>query len=813
MGSLSPVVAHGPLVWQLVLVLFAAGGLTLAWLLPRSALRRRSTRVREALGAPEKSLDASARNKGVVLVGTVRKPDDAPADGTPLVAATLAPQGMELAEEPSKKALTAVLSGAPLVIEVDGQRVFVEGAPQILVGSQETGQAIAPKSVRLTLWELASELRAMKNSPFAVRTVSEGDRVRVAGVLRHEPDATTPQTYRSGSGAYFLASSEGDGASGFVPVVYEGSPKPLARSRIAVAAQTLAGPACAIALLGAVGEISIRAATSSETASAVASLTPFRRADGLAALRAHVDLREHATEATLARAAEIDRVRGYCGTASDDYMLANRPAKAAEIALGCGDPFRAARAYFVDGELDKASASFMKARRLDPKLPPSISEVTAYLVSDKADEAATAAHALLGSWDGPRGTREQLQCVVDALDERAGGTHPQGALDRHAEEEGTRLHCNLLLVELRGSALRKIAFQKMRYVYEAPLRPLWTALLGDDLKDTAYGYDTSPRGTGIGAVDLFTSPKQVVFQIPQAVSVEAFRDSATRTSRPALAAMASFGMRRAALRSFLGDEAGAIAALDELDAKLTPFGHRSYTDEQQREWENRTWRIANDDYEKYQRLLEAEEARMRKTYDPEKDGAERVAEGFLKASRATRATVLLRAGKTTEAKALTVDTKALNSDPPNQDALFRLFLEARSSHDPRAQENLARGDGRESNRKLWLAAQTGDGKALVARLREQNGDGRGIVETVGAHLPEGRAELAHWVRYEYPPPCTTCGLYPLLNHLGSRYDAAVAASDEATVTDLVALRTRLDPVLARRDIAVVLHFLSELSPP
>ena len=67
MGSLSPVVAHGPLVWQLVLVLFAAGGLTLAWILPRRALRRRSARVREALGAPEKSLDASARNKAVAV--------------------------------------------------------------------------------------------------------------------------------------------------------------------------------------------------------------------------------------------------------------------------------------------------------------------------------------------------------------------------------------------------------------------------------------------------------------------------------------------------------------------------------------------------------------------------------------------------------------------------------------------------------------------------------------------------------------------------------------------------------------------------
>ena len=316
--------------------------------------------------------------------------------------------------------------------------------------------------------------------------------------------------------------------------------------------------------------------------------------------------------------------------------------------------------------------------------------------------------------DGPRGTREQLQCVVDALDERT-GTREKGALDRHADDEGTRTHCSILLGELRGSEARKRALEKTRYVsYDTPLWPLWMALHGDDLRDAAYAYNFSVATRGIGAVDVFTSPKQVVFQIPQAVGVEAFRESATHTTRAALASMASFGMRRAALRSFLGDEAGAMTALDELDAKLTPFSRRSYTDDQQHEWDNRTWRIANDDYEKYQRLLEAEETRQRKTYDPDKDAAERVAEGFVKASRAMRAAVLLRAGKATEAKALTADTKALRTDSVNQDALFRLFVDARSSHDPRAQESLARGDGRESNRKLWLAAQTGDGKALVA---------------------------------------------------------------------------------------------------
>lgn len=827
MGSLSPLVVHGQLVWQIVLLVFAATGLTLAWVLPRRALLRRSARIRDGLGAPEKSLDASARNKPVVLIGSVKKPDDLReqegSEGSRLVAATLAPQGMELAEEPSQKALTAVISGAPLVVEVDGQRVFVEGSPQILVGSHETGNVISPKRVRLTLWELASELRAMKNAPFALRTVSEGDRVRIAGVLRHEPDATTPQSYRSGSGAYFLAPNEGEGKTGFVPVAYEGSPKPLARSRWVVTAQTLAGPACAIALLGAVGELAIRAASTSESAAAVAAVTPFRRADGLAALRAHVDLGEHASDETLARAARIDRVRGFCGTASDDYLFANRPAQAAEIAEACGDSFRAARAYFVNGELERASTAFLKARQHDPKLPPSISEVTAYLVANKADEAATAGHALLASWDGPRGTREELQCVVDALDDRAAGTHEKGALEKHAEEEGTRSHCNLLLVDLRGSEVRKRASEILRYAYDPHTDPIRLALLdsvprdqgnlgnaqADNYRRDRQSYYSAPAS----AITLFTQPKQVAFEMPQALAVEVFRGMEGRTDSVALVSFADLGIRRATFRSFLGDEAGALAALDDLDQKLAPFTHRTYTDAQKNEWESRSWRVANDDYEKYQRSLAAEEERLRKFYDPDKDEAERAVENLARASRDMRASVLLRAGKAAEAKTLLSDPKRGPFQLVQTTDLFRTFLDARASHDPRAQENLARGDGRESNRKLWLAAETGDGQALAARLREQKGDGRGIVDIVGAHLPEGRPALAHWVRFEYPAPCTTCGLYPLLNHLASRHDAAAAVSDEATVNELAALRTRLDPVLARRDIALVLHFLSELSPP
>ena len=419
--------------------------------------------------------------------------------------------------------------------------------------------------------------------------------------------------------------------------------------------------------------------------------------------------------------------------------------------------------------------------------------------------------ALLAAWEGPRGTREQLQCVVDALDERAGGTHQTGALERHSDEAGTRVECILLLMELRSGNEREKLSQKARYSEMGhPLRLAMNSLApgGSSYPDDQLGYLGA-----LSATDLFTHPKQIVFDIPQAIMVDAFRDSSAASGQRGLLGPATFGTRRAALRSFLGDEAGALAALDELDAKLLPFSHRSYTDEQKQEWDSRTWRIANDDYDKQRVLRAAEETRLRQTYDPDKDAAERIAEGLVRTSKSVRAAVLLRAGKTAEARVLADAQGTTTWQPGRNDSLFRTFLNARSTHDPQAQETLARGDGRESNRKLWLAAQTGDGQALAARLREQNGDGRGIVEIVGAHLPEGRADLAHWVRFEYPAPCTTCGLYPLMNYLGSRYDAARATSDEATTQDLIGLRTRLDPILARRDIALVLHFLSELSPP
>jgi hypothetical protein len=108
---------------------------------------------------------------------------------------------------------------------------------------------------------------------------------------------------------------------------------------------------------------------------------------------------------------------------------------------------------------------------------------------------------------------------------------------------------------------------------------------------------------------------------------------------------------------------------------------------------------------------------------------------------------------------------------------------------------------------------TGNGAGLAAQLRARGLDGRGVVEHVALHIPQGRDELKSWVRWSYPPPCTTCGLYPLHNYVASRRAAARAVGDDELAKDLGDVMSRLRPLLERRHIAVPLALLSELSPP
>ncbi len=826
MSNLSWLVVHGTLVWQIALALSVLAGLVVAWILPERALRRRAARIRESLGEPEKSLDPTPGGKPVVLVGTVCPRDGAPEEGESLVAATVAPEGFELAEETSTKALTAVVAGAPLVIEVDSRRVVIEGSPQILVGSRETGHCVGVTKGRLLLWDFASELRALPSRPFGIRVLGAGDRVRVTGILRHEPDAVAPQSYRSGSGAYFLGAPEGSPKAGLLPVAFEGNPRALARGRGRAALHTLAAPVAAMVLLGAVGEIAVRLGEKSPFFAAVASTTPFRRADGLGELRSAVTLGSQADEPRLARAAHLDLVRGRCGSASDGWLLHGRPETAARLAEGCGDLPRAARAWFTHGDLERAAGAFEKARGADPRLPPSLSEATAYLVTGKLDAAATTTRSLLAIWEGPRAIRAQLECVADALDARAGRGRGADALQARTDDHEYRLPCTALLADMREGKEREAMVYSLTRYYPFSNEPLAQALGASFLSDRSGKLLATPRATA--PITAMISPKPMVFAIPPSILEEADRALARRDEPQALLLRAELTQRRAAHRSFMGDHEGAATLLHDLSARLTPLARDLYTDAQRSEWHSRGWRIqqrvGDSDSDRLYAALAAEEQRLRQGYDPEKDELHIHARRLVDDARLMEAVLATRTGDVKRARAGLVGMEVRDSygNPttvgkdgrlPPENELLGLFMDAREAHDPRAIEKLARGDGREVNTRLWQLAGAGDGAGLAARLESQGLDGRGVVEVVGAHLPRGREELRRWVRNAYPAPCATCGLYPLLNHVASRLDAAIALGDDETVKEMRATALRLQAVMARRDIAIPLHLLSELSPP
>jgi hypothetical protein len=360
-SSLSPLVVHGKLLWESVVALACVAGIVAAWLLPRRARRRRAAAIRASLGEGTSSLAPPSAEKLVVVSGKVVK-----ASGSPekkLAAATLVPAAMAFAEEGSKRAHTATAAGEPLVLEVGGAHVALHGNVQILVGSRESGRGLARRRAHRALEDLASQLEAKTRDGLALRTLHAGDLVRAQGILRHTPSETGAESYRVAASAYTLSPSEEGNHPGFVPVVFEGAPSPLEQSRPEVVGRVLAFPAVAFVALAAVGELAMHSAPSSPGAATIAAATPLRRFEALAALRAQTSLSASPSDATLRDEASLDTLRGFYGMASDDYARANRPEEAATIAAHYGDPFRVARARFVNGEIAEAASS---ARRRAP---------------------------------------------------------------------------------------------------------------------------------------------------------------------------------------------------------------------------------------------------------------------------------------------------------------------------------------------------------------------------------------------------------------------------------------------------------------
>ncbi len=792
MSNLSWVVVHGALLWQVALAVSFLGGVFFARFRPDLALRGRAARVREAFGTATPTVDARARGTDVVLSGTLAAPRE---DASGVAVVTVSPRGVELSEEPSAKAVSATREQAPLVIDVDGTRVVLD-AVQIVVGSLETGRCVPPAKAKEFLWDFAAQLGVLSDKPFGVRSLSYGDRVRVAGRLRHEPDAAAPGGYRSAGAAYFLDVPE-TAATKVLPLAFEGKPRALARGKGTAMLSALAVPLGVVALLGAIGEVTIR--IHRPFSLSLASTTPFRRADALGELRTELHLNDHADSALVNRAVHLDLLRGRCGDASEDYFDHGEPIKAAELAERCNDNVHAARAWFAAAEFERAAHAYHAARTSDPRLPPTLSEATAYIAARMNDRAATMVRGLIPIWEGPQGSRERLGCVADALEARNGSME---TLRTHAKRGVHAEACAILLADLLSG--------KEREEVLAPIvtyRP-WSSpdRLAELLAVEGHAESAKTQRLGLAPPDIFIDPRDAI-TIPPALVETALAALGDDRSIHAEEVRTELVQRRAAFESFLGDDAAALVGMEAIRADLEKRSHRTYTAEQRRVWYERQY---DPNYFGDGQPFGMEQAQLMKGFDPEKDRGEAQAESLLDGAIYISALFATHRGDSPAAMALLQKEKSHWYFGRH---LTEQILRLHEAHDGTTIEELGASDTRESNRKLWELAALGDGAGLAARMRAHGLDGRGVVDRVAFHLPGGKDELKNWVRWSYPPPCSTCGLYPLANTVASRHDAAVAIGDEELARDTREIALRLRALFLRRDTAVVLAELSTLSPP
>jgi hypothetical protein len=787
MGGLSFLVTHGAAWWLTVVGVFFVLGALGAWRLADRAMRGRARRVREALGDASPAALAQDAGKRVTLIGTlaaVAQPtldeesgEAPPPDGA--LAATVAPQGLELVEEATPKARSAAAGGARLALDVGETRVLLDGPVQVLAGSRETERCIGKSAGQPLLWDFAGQLGALPARAFAVRTLAAGDKVIARGMLRHDPDPSDAGSYRAARALFALEVDPSDPDAKVIPLAYAGAPRPLARPRARVALRALAAPLGAIAALALVGEIAVRAGKPG--ADAIAAATPFRRADALRQLREATPLRVGADGASIERAVALDRLRGRCADAIDDLFEHHRLEASAKMAAECKDRWREGRAWFALAELDRAADAYERAREGDGRLPFSLSEATAYLAANKPERAASALHALSRTWEAGPVARRRLECAALYAEHLAGKADAVDALLARRDESSNGA-CGLLWSDAQPP-------EKARY------RDYWNWGTGGllDARATLSALENE-RATNGGArmLDLSISGGQLVFEprwfvyaVPPAIAEAAA--SKLAASGAARLVRARLLLHVARVDSYFGEVSAARARLDEARALLT--GARAkYSDAQIRRLQNVSRFYYSSEYEQIT--------------DEDREAVAAAAE--LDELAVARYALDVRAG-------------ARDAEAPKIEWVWQLenlnaARAAKIEGDGAALGRLAQRDSRDANRKLWDLVLAQDGPGLVGRLEDKGEDGRGVVDFLGGQ-PAIREDLARWVRFGYPAACTTCGLYPLANQVVSRRDAAVAAHAADVEAETGAVARRIRALLARRDIAMVLAVVSELSPP
>jgi hypothetical protein len=463
----------------------------------------------------------------VVIEGVLRAAEGA----GPVVLATAVPPGHERALAWDE----AVSAAAPeLRVEMPDGVVLISGEALVASAACEIAPGQPPQAVRRALGELPAELCGLARRQ--VRCLFAGDRVLATGRIERAPDLDGPAGYRTRAVRHRLFPAES--APG-VLLRSAGPPRPFVprwrRWAAAVAGALVSASAATFALVQARPEIA---------------------------------------EPLLREARERDQV--------DEKLGQGLYLEAGLLAERTNDAQRAARAYFLAGDLHRAALMFARARLLSPRLAPTWAELDSHLAEHRWELAAQVAD-LLAARETGSAVAAETRCFAQVLRYKEDARRPlpaptaggEGAPDHPAS--GKNGLCALALADASHGPVELQPYEDGLFLLSnrsAPPAPFdmdgRIALLllrerGQVMKTWPFLPPHASHALRAQAL-MYRMP---VFALELAAGAKIFDE--TVRERADHAAML------AVWRSFLGDHAGAAEALRDafvtagLEALAPPF--------------------------------------------------------------------------------------------------------------------------------------------------------------------------------------------------------------------------------------------------
>jgi hypothetical protein len=144
------------------------------------------------------------------------------------------------------------------------------------------------------------------------------------------------------------------------------------------------------------------------------------------------------------------------------------------------------------------------------------------------------------------------------------------------------------------------------------------------------------------------------------------------------------------------------------------------------------------------------------------------------------------------------------------DAAIDLAL---SSHREVPETDRMPGDWSADERELFVAARSGDGRAVVAFASKAGPVAIQMLPYVARTLERNVNDVRHWLEAQAPAPCRTCGAFPLAEDAGERFRAARALGDDASAAAWRSIAARLGEKLIDPRTGILALELESLRAP